>query len=117
GIPNIQSATSSGVSLTAGSAALPRSRRRTGPASRWGRSLDAEAVDLLGMEADEGVAEPRAEVRTAGRDRFGASADLEHARRPGVGRPEIVDDDRRPGVGLDISVLLRRRDVMPADVA
>src|SRR5262249_35030869 len=81
-----------------------------------GGSVDAEAVDLLGIEADEGVAEPGSEIGAAGRNRLGASADLEHAWCPGIDRYEVVDQDRRRGVRLDVAVFLRRRDVMAADV-
>ena len=80
------------------------------------RSLDAEAVDLLGIETDEGVAEPGTKFRTAGRERFCTSANLEHARSPGVGRHEIVDNDRSPGARLNVAVPLRRRDMKPAYV-
>jgi hypothetical protein len=44
------------------------------------------------------------------------AADLEHAWRPRVGRHEIVDDDRRPSVELNVSVLLGGRDVVTPDV-
>jgi hypothetical protein len=68
------------------------------------------------METDECVSEPGTKVRTAGRDRFRPSADLEHAGHPGVRRHEVIDDEGCPGIGLDISILLCRRDVMSADV-
>src|SRR5262245_11645164 len=68
------------------------------------------------MQSDEGVTKSGPEIGTAGRDCFGAPADLKHARRPGIGRHEVVDDDRSPGVGLDVAVFLCRGDVVPADV-
>src|ERR1700742_4381240 len=80
------------------------------------RLRNAEALDLLRVDADKRLAEPWPEVCTAGRDCLGSAADLEHSWRPRVNRHEIVDDDRRPAVGLYIPVLLGGCDVVTADV-
>src|SRR6476661_6419969 len=96
--------------------------RETSPGGDlWGiaharRSLDAEAVDLLGIQANEGVSEPRTQRIAAGGDRFGTASNLEHAGLPRFGRREIVNDDRGPGIGADVPVLLRRHDVVSAHV-
>ena len=48
------------------------------------QSANAEAVDLLRVDADKGLAESSPEMCAAGRDRLGSAADLEHAWRPWV---------------------------------
>jgi hypothetical protein len=57
---------------------------------------------------------PGAEAGAAALDGLGPSADLEHAWGPRIGRDQVVDDDRRPRIGLHVAVLLGGRDVHAA---
>jgi hypothetical protein len=96
---------------------IPWSVRCVGIATAWSASsLDAEAVDLLGIDPDEGAAESGAEIGAAFGDRFSPTPDLEHAGPPRIGRRQVVHDDGSPGIGLDIPVLLGRRHTKSADV-
>src|SRR5437764_13792796 len=78
------------------------------------RLFDAEGVDLLGVDADERLAEAGAQFAAAGGDCLGPAPDLEHARGPRIDRHEIVDHDRLPRVGLDVAVLLGGADLTDA---
>jgi hypothetical protein len=78
--------------------------------------LKPDAVDPLGVDPDEYLPEPGPEAAAPGHHHFRSPPDLDHARPPGIDRGEIVDDERRPGVGLDIAVLLRRLYVMASHI-
>jgi nickel/cobalt transporter (NiCoT) family protein len=67
--------------LAAAQATMPDAGR---PATSSDPLRQAEAVDLLRVDPDKGLAESWSEARAAGRDRLGPAADLEHARSPRV---------------------------------
>src|SRR4051794_14224687 len=86
-----------------------RYRRRSSNSHRprAGAALEAPADDPLRPDADQ---------RRRELDRLAATADLDAARVPRVGAPEIVDHDRRPSRARYVAELLRALELVAADL-
>ena len=71
------------------------------------RSVSRPHDDAFGMDADH---------RLRAAHGLGPAPDLDAARPPGTAAGEVVDDDRRPPVALDVAELLGLRQIEPADL-
>ena len=70
-------------------------------------AVDPPGDDPVGADADQ---------RSGLLDRLRATADRDPSRPPRIRAREVVEDERRAPAPLDVAVLLRPREVVPADV-